>query len=352
MRRLPDRSIRSKSYAIVDPSPYDRPTADAPVSAGAIDDAPPPPRRGGRPAAAAAAADRPLRLRTASLAPPSPLAAPAPGASLASSSPPPGLPYMTPARGPLTPTMPAPASTATAAAEPWAADPWSAAGGSEAPPRGQRRPVGRDRQRSLSQGLLPAWLRPSPPPAPKTAPLSTLPTYDGVSHTYEEMGPLGNLTQSIIDGWERLGRPKPGPHEFFVNGKLPDLWKPTPPSKPRLKRRDETLAIGSMSDDVPVPAAPETGDAVPGAGADPTVLVMGKAVPADAASPSTPPGRSHLVKRELQKHGKLVLDVDTTPPRDRSLGWQKDAHKNLPGFRLMATTFPDAEWYFMIDDDT
>ncbi|RKP04300.1 hypothetical protein CXG81DRAFT_8412 [Caulochytrium protostelioides] len=57
-------------------------------------------------------------------------------------------------------------------------------------------------------------------------------------------------------------------------------------------------------------------------------------------------------RRELQKHGKLVLDVDTTPPRDRSLGWQKDAHKNLPGFRLMATTFPDAEWYFMIDDDT
>ncbi|KAJ3025011.1 UNVERIFIED_CONTAM: hypothetical protein HDU68_007559 [Siphonaria sp. JEL0065] len=33
-------------------------------------------------------------------------------------------------------------------------------------------------------------------------------------------------------------------------------------------------------------------------------------------------------------------------------GWKKDAHKNLPGFQVLYETFPNADWYFMIDDDT
>ncbi|KAJ3411057.1 hypothetical protein HDV05_002848 [Chytridiales sp. JEL 0842] len=33
-------------------------------------------------------------------------------------------------------------------------------------------------------------------------------------------------------------------------------------------------------------------------------------------------------------------------------GWKKDAHKNLPGLRLLYEKYPDADWYLMIDDDT
>jgi hypothetical protein len=35
-----------------------------------------------------------------------------------------------------------------------------------------------------------------------------------------------------------------------------------------------------------------------------------------------------------------------------SVGWKTDAHKNLPGFRLLNQKFPTAKWYIMIDDDT
>ncbi|KAJ3031134.1 UNVERIFIED_CONTAM: hypothetical protein HDU68_006265 [Siphonaria sp. JEL0065] len=33
-------------------------------------------------------------------------------------------------------------------------------------------------------------------------------------------------------------------------------------------------------------------------------------------------------------------------------GWRSDAHKNLPGFALLYKTFPDADWFLMIDDDS
>lgn len=34
------------------------------------------------------------------------------------------------------------------------------------------------------------------------------------------------------------------------------------------------------------------------------------------------------------------------------MGWKTDAHKNLPGFRILREKFPDAKWYIMLDDDT
>ncbi|KAJ3295495.1 hypothetical protein HDU79_009008 [Rhizoclosmatium sp. JEL0117] len=49
-----------------------------------------------------------------------------------------------------------------------------------------------------------------------------------------------------------------------------------------------------------------------------------------------------------QGQGKRVIsgqDVSTD-------GWQADAHKNLPGFQVLVETYPDADWYLMIDDDT
>jgi hypothetical protein len=43
---------------------------------------------------------------------------------------------------------------------------------------------------------------------------------------------------------------------------------------------------------------------------------------------------------------------DRLVPNEKSDGWKKDAHKNLPGFIHLWNRFPDADWYFMIDDDT
>ncbi|KAJ3338929.1 hypothetical protein HDU93_008908 [Gonapodya sp. JEL0774] len=38
--------------------------------------------------------------------------------------------------------------------------------------------------------------------------------------------------------------------------------------------------------------------------------------------------------------------------KEKTLGWRVDAHKNLPGLRLLRERYPDASWYVMIDDDT
>jgi len=35
-----------------------------------------------------------------------------------------------------------------------------------------------------------------------------------------------------------------------------------------------------------------------------------------------------------------------------SPGWNGDAHKFLPGFKILNDRFPHAKWYVMIDDDT
>jgi hypothetical protein len=39
-------------------------------------------------------------------------------------------------------------------------------------------------------------------------------------------------------------------------------------------------------------------------------------------------------------------------PDQISEGWTTDAHKNLPGYKHLYDTYPDAEWFVMIDDDT
>ncbi|KAJ3393628.1 hypothetical protein HDU84_001403 [Entophlyctis sp. JEL0112] len=56
--------------------------------------------------------------------------------------------------------------------------------------------------------------------------------------------------------------------------------------------------------------------------------------------------------------GHVVHDVVTglydrkAKASENTAGWRADAHKNIPGFELLYETFPDASWYFMIDDDT
>nr|KAJ3404280.1 hypothetical protein HK105_003929 [Polyrhizophydium stewartii] len=48
---------------------------------------------------------------------------------------------------------------------------------------------------------------------------------------------------------------------------------------------------------------------------------------------------------------QAVTEAATTVD-ESTLGWQADAHKNLPGFRELFSRFPDADWFVMIDDDT
>ncbi|TPX49122.1 hypothetical protein CcCBS67573_g10173, partial [Chytriomyces confervae] len=55
------------------------------------------------------------------------------------------------------------------------------------------------------------------------------------------------------------------------------------------------------------------------------------------------------VRRMEQGHNSN--DTSTSGWFD-SDGWRADAHKNLPGFRLLFEKFPDADFFMMIDDDT
>ena len=53
---------------------------------------------------------------------------------------------------------------------------------------------------------------------------------------------------------------------------------------------------------------------------------------------------------------KQIHNVYSRPNKTKrskkQTGWQSDAHKNLPGFKLLFETYPDSEWFLMIDDDT
>ncbi|BFZ64839.1 hypothetical protein YB2330_005992 [Saitoella coloradoensis] len=52
----------------------------------------------------------------------------------------------------------------------------------------------------------------------------------------------------------------------------------------------------------------------------------------------------------LSTGSKPQLPLPQRPEREP--GWERDAHKNLPGFKHLYDSFPDAEWYMMIDEDT
>lgn len=60
-------------------------------------------------------------------------------------------------------------------------------------------------------------------------------------------------------------------------------------------------------------------------------------------------GHRRLLKRHNEGGHK---EKDAIVPDNSAEGWKKDAHKNLPGFVHLWNNFPNADWYFMIDDDT
>jgi hypothetical protein len=70
-------------------------------------------------------------------------------------------------------------------------------------------------------------------------------------------------------------------------------------------------------------------------------------------SPPSPraPTAPRLQRRTGTDH-RLLDGEDAVVQDINSKGWQRDAHKNLPGFRKLVTKYPDADWYIMIDDDT
>ncbi|ORX43262.1 hypothetical protein BCR36DRAFT_415674 [Piromyces finnis] len=58
---------------------------------------------------------------------------------------------------------------------------------------------------------------------------------------------------------------------------------------------------------------------------------------------------------------KKMKEQEENGPNDESqgrkqdftkLGWQLDVYKNIPAFKLLYDTYPNAKWYVMVDDDT
>jgi len=50
---------------------------------------------------------------------------------------------------------------------------------------------------------------------------------------------------------------------------------------------------------------------------------------------------------------KDTNDINQGRKQDFSkLGWQLDVYKNIPAFKLLYDTYPNAKWYMMVDDDT
>jgi hypothetical protein len=57
---------------------------------------------------------------------------------------------------------------------------------------------------------------------------------------------------------------------------------------------------------------------------------------------------------DLQETPNTHLKIQTNEiiPDTHSPGWKSDAQKNIPGFRELYHTFPNAEWFIMLDDDS
>ena len=67
--------------------------------------------------------------------------------------------------------------------------------------------------------------------------------------------------------------------------------------------------------------------------------------PLFSSSGQTSSTRGKRLNRRTKADEAVEQNTDTQ-------GWKLDAHKNLPGFRYLFESYPDALWYFMIDDDT
>ncbi|KAI8611228.1 hypothetical protein BC830DRAFT_677147 [Chytriomyces sp. MP71] len=65
--------------------------------------------------------------------------------------------------------------------------------------------------------------------------------------------------------------------------------------------------------------------------------------------PPSSDSAAKLVRRMEQGHN--ANDTSQSGWFDNE-GWRVDAHKNLPAFKLLHQTFPEADWFMMIDDDT
>ncbi|KAJ3016416.1 UNVERIFIED_CONTAM: hypothetical protein HDU68_012227 [Siphonaria sp. JEL0065] len=55
---------------------------------------------------------------------------------------------------------------------------------------------------------------------------------------------------------------------------------------------------------------------------------------------------------KIAKHPDIKNPDGSIVPNIQSSGWKNDANKNLPGLKKLYETYPDANWFMMIDDDT
>ena len=56
--------------------------------------------------------------------------------------------------------------------------------------------------------------------------------------------------------------------------------------------------------------------------------------------------------KDISKRLYKRANTEASKQNNASLGWKTDTHKNLPAYRLLYDTYPNAQWYMMIDDDT
>jgi hypothetical protein len=69
------------------------------------------------------------------------------------------------------------------------------------------------------------------------------------------------------------------------------------------------------------------------------------------SQPTSSPSRPSWISPHRHLLPRAPVD-EAVVPDSNAQGWRLDAHKNLPGFRYLYQKYPNALWYFMIDDDT
>ncbi|KAJ1555098.1 hypothetical protein HK405_003255, partial [Cladochytrium tenue] len=170
-------------------------------------------------------------------------------------------------------------------------------------------------QTSLSQPtVMPAAPPPTPPSTARNMSRLAIALKTGVSVAAERV-PIQLLT--FLRGFENLAIIGEAPGISVGDQDVVDVYTG---QYEAAVERNKTLAAASAA------AAPTGKD---------------KASVSAANKPVT-----HLLRRDDDEAAeKVTVDWSST-------GWKLDAHKNLPGIRLLRERFPDANWYLMIDDDT
>ena len=61
---------------------------------------------------------------------------------------------------------------------------------------------------------------------------------------------------------------------------------------------------------------------------------------------------ANISKEFKSRHQKREINDESSKQDSNAIGWKTDTHKNLPAYKLLFESFPDSNWFLMIDDDT